>query len=575
MKVYPESCEWVIPISYGNTEIIETGKWGYQKPETVERAAPCEASCPAGNPIARFIHLIREERYDSALEILLKENPFPGVCGRVCFHPCEKDCNRNQYDEAVSINALERYVFDKTMDRHPPLHPIPHSSPRRVAIVGAGPAGLSCAYFLALLGHRVTLFEARQEPGGVLRWGIPEYRLPKSILKREIERILGLGIELKTGVRVGKDISMEAFSPFDGLFLSPGAGFSLSLGIEGEHLSNVWSGTDFLNRINSGGKVRVGKEVLVIGGGNTAMDVARSARRLGSSVTVAYRRTKKEMPAIIDEVKEAEQEGIHFEFLLQPVEIRSLPNRRIRVKLQRMRLKRGKPAERPQPIPIKGRFVSMEVDRLIQAVGEGVDLSWVPQDLKEDGFLKRSFPRRQCFSGGDAVNQHRSVVMAISSGKRAAISLDLSFRGLDIEEVLSKIRVGSKSALSMEAYVRGLEKGFWEEPKPIVTYDQLNPLFFTPSPRGKLKKIDPEKALKGFAEVYQGLSTEEAKRSASRCFSCGTCNDCFNCYYFCPEGIVSFDSLNHTRKVDLDHCKGCGICSRACPRHVIEMRLIS
>lgn len=574
MKVYPESCELLIPISYGSTEIIETGKWGFQKPEMVLGRAPCEESCPVGNPIAKFIHLVGEEKYDLALETILKENPFPGVCGRVCFHPCERDCNRNEYDGAVAINGLERYVFDVTFDQKPILRPMLNSHPRKIAIVGAGPAGLSCAYFLAMLGHRVRIFEATQEPGGVLRWGIPEYRLPKSVLKREIRRISELGVEIKTGVKVGEGLSLKALRQYDAIFLSPGAGQSLPLGIKGENLKRVWRGIDFLNWINSHERIRPGKEVIVIGGGNTAMDVARSARRLGSAVTVAYRRTRREMPAIPEEIEEAEQEGVHFEFLIQPVEIRSLPDRRIRVKFQRMRLKKGNQGERPRPIPIKGSFVHMETDRLMIAIGEGVDLSWIPPDLSEQGFIKETFSGGQFFSGGDAVNQHRSVVTAISSGKRGAILIDLSLRGIDPEAILPKISIGSKGALSMEAFMKGLESGIWEGPKPIIGFEKINTLFFKPSARVKPKKIPSDQAIKGFSEVHQGFSSEEAKESASRCFSCGTCNECYNCYYFCPEGIVSFDELNHMRKVDLDHCKGCGICSKACPRHVIEMRVV-
>ncbi len=579
MKVYAESVELVIPVSYESTELIETGKWGFQKPESAFMTAPCAEACPAGNPIATFIYLAGEGHSQEALHTILKENPLPGVCGRVCFHPCESRCNRNQYDETVSVNALERHVFDATVDLSPKLNPAPNDDPKKIAIVGAGPAGLSCAYFLALLGHKVTVFEARKEPGGVLRWGIPEYRLPKRALKKEIGRILGLGIEMKTGVKVGKDLALEALSQFDGIFLSPGAGRSIPLGVKGENLAKVWKGTDFLNRINSGERIKPGKEVIVIGGGNTAMDVARSARRLGSSVTVAYRRTKKEMPAISDEVEEAEQEGVRFEFLVQPIEIKLLKNRKIRVKFQRMRLRKSSKEERPRPIPIKGDFVMMEADRLITAVGEGVDLSWVPQDLIENGFLKTTSSPwsgiTKIFAGGDAVDQQRSVVTAIASGKKAAISIDLSLRGIDPEEAFSKIRVGSKGALSMEAYFKGRERGFWEEPRGVVVYDQINTLFFKPSERVRPGRIDTGKALKGFSEVHTGFSSEGARLSALRCFSCGTCNYCYNCYFFCPEGIVSFDSANRIRRVDLDHCKGCGTCSRACPRHVIEMRLIS
>ncbi|MBM4352073.1 MAG: hypothetical protein FJ106_19550 [Deltaproteobacteria bacterium] len=285
------------------------------------------------------------------------------------------------------------------------------------------------------------------------------------------------------------------------------------------------------------------------------------------------------MPAVTDEVEEAEQEGVRFEFLVQPVEIRLLKNRKIRIKFQRMKLRKTSTEERARPIPIKGSFVILEADRLITAVGEGVDLSWIPQDLREKGFIKLvhslETKGRKIYAGGDAIDQQRSVVTAISSGKKAAISIDLSFRGLDPEKVFSKIRVGSKEGLSMEAYLKGRERGIWEEPKGVVVYDQLNTLFFKPSERVRTGRIDAGKTLKGFSEVHTGLSSEGARLSALRCFSCGTCNYCYNCYFFCPEGIVSFDPVDQTRKVDLDHCKGCGTCSRACPRHVIEMRLIS
>lgn len=239
MKNPDHSSEFVIPISYGSSEVIETGKWGFEKPETAFLTAPCREVCPAGNVIPQFLYFASEGRYEEALETLLKENPFPGVCGRVCFHPCEKDCHRGQYDEAVSINAMERFVFDVTSDYHPDFHPISNVDSKQVAVVGSGPAGLSAAYFLRLLGYRVILFEARKELGGVMRWGIPEYRLPKSILKKEIKRILQLSIDVKTGVRVGKEISFEELDQFDAFFLSPGAGLSLFPGIEGEDLKKV------------------------------------------------------------------------------------------------------------------------------------------------------------------------------------------------------------------------------------------------------------------------------------------------------------------------------------------------
>jgi NADPH-dependent glutamate synthase beta subunit-like oxidoreductase len=573
---YEFSSELVIPISYGSSEVIETGKWGFEKPEAAFMTAPCQEVCPAGNPIPLFLYLASEGRYEEALKALLKENPFPGVCGRVCFHPCEKDCNRIQYDEAVSINAMERNVFDVTSNHPPDMPLLSHATSKRVAVVGAGPAGLSAAYFLRLMGYRVTLFEARKELGGVMRWGIPEYRLPKSILRKEIKRILGLSIDVKTGVRVGKEISFDELDRFDAVFFSPGAGLSLSLGIEGEDLKKVWRGGEFLDRINSGDKFSIGKEVLVIGGGNTAMDVARSALRLGSKVIVVYRRTRAEMPAIPDEIHEAEQEGVQFEFLLQPVKISLLKNKRIRVKFQQMRIRGRDQSGRPKAIPIPGAYVTREADGLIKAVGEGVDLSWVPESLCKNGLIHvNSFhatPHAKFFAGGDAVDQPRTIVTAIGAGKKAAISIDLYLRGRSGDDVFSKIRVGNKGALSMEAYLSGRNDGNWSDSKEVISYPQLNTLYFEHSQRVEMRKSDKNKALKDFSEVNLGYTSDEARISALRCFSCGTCNYCYNCYFFCPEGVVSLDPQHRVRTVDLEHCKGCGTCAKVCPRNVVLMK---
>jgi NADPH-dependent glutamate synthase beta subunit-like oxidoreductase len=573
---YDSSSELVIPISYGSSEVIETGKWGFEKPEAAFMTAPCQEVCPAGNPIPQFLYLASEGRYQEAVEAILMENPFPGVCGRVCFHPCETDCNRIQYDEAVSIHAMERNVFDATSNRPPDLPPLSNGDSKRVAVVGAGPAGLSAAYFLGRLGYRVTLFETRKELGGVMRWGIPEYRLPKSILREEIKRILQLSIDVKTGMRVGKEISFEELDRFDTVFLSPGAGLSLSLGIEGEDLKKVWRGGDFLGRINSGDKFRFGKEIIVIGGGNTAMDVGRSALRLGSKVTVAYRRTRAEMPAIQDEIHEAEEEGVRFEFLLQPVKISLLKNKKIRVKFQRMRIRGRDQSNRPKAIPIQGAYVTQEADGLIKAVGEGVDLSWIPEALRKRSLIDVNpslvTPHPKFFAGGDAVDQPRTIVTAIGAGKRAAIAIDLYLRGYDDDDVFSKIRVGNKGALSMEAYVSGRNGGSWSQPKEVISYPQLNTLYFEHSPRVEMSKLAKNKALKDFSEVNLGFTSDEARLSALRCFSCGTCNYCYNCYFFCPEGVVSLDPQHRVRTVDLEHCKGCGTCAKVCPRSGVLMK---
>jgi NADPH-dependent glutamate synthase beta subunit-like oxidoreductase len=574
MKNPDHANEFVIPISYGSTEVIETGKWGFQKPQTVFMTAPCQETCPAGNPIPQFLYFATQGKYDEALRTLLRENPFPGVCGRVCFHPCETDCNRAQYDESVSIHAMERYVSDAASNQLPNLKSMRNRDSKKVAIVGAGPAGLSCAYFLALLGHKVTIIEAQKEPGGVMRWGIPGYRLPKSVLRKEIQRIFHLPIEIRTGIKVGEDLSFDELTRFDVVFLSPGARLNAPLFIEGEDLKRVRKGGDFLERINSKDKVTLGKETLVIGGGNTAIDVARSALRLGSKVTVAYRRTRNEMPAIQDEIVEAEEEGVGFEFLIQPVKVNLLKNKRLAVKFQRMKLSDLDQSGRPKAIPVKGKFITLETDHLITAVGEKVDISWIPQELIKNGLINVD-SSSMIFAGGDAVDQPRTIVTAISAGKKAAISIDLRLRGEPLDEVFSKIKVGNKGSVLMEAYLSGRNEGKWLEVEEVVSYQQINTLYFESNKRVRMRKLNLDKRLKDFSEVNLGFTSEEAKFSASRCFSCGTCNYCYNCYFFCPEGVISLDPDQRTRTVDLDHCKGCGTCAKSCPRNVVEMKEVS
>jgi NADPH-dependent glutamate synthase beta subunit-like oxidoreductase len=440
--------------------------------------------------------------------------------------------------------------------------------------VGSGPAGLSCAYFLALLGHRPTVFEAKDDPGGVMRWGIPEFRLPKPVLKKEIRRILALPVELRTGCRVGRDITFDELGRFDAIFLSPGAELNALLSVDGENLAGVWHGGEFLEKINSGKSVSLGTETLVVGGGNTAMDVSRSALRLGSKVTVAYRRTKEAMPAIPDEIREAEEEGIQFKFLIQPSSIRRKDNGRLEVVFQKMQLSSPDEMGRPKVVPVQGEHLSIETDSLISAVGELVDISWVPEKLVDSGLIDPgSAPA--VFAGGDASRQSRTIVNAIASAKKAAISMDLYFRGIHDREALSKIGIGNQGSLSMAAYLQTRENGTWPEVKGVVSYQKIKTLYFEKSRRVKTRKLGHGKRQRTFSEVNLSPDAEKALLSASRCYSCGACNACFNCYYFCPEGVISVDAEQCTRTVDFAHCKGCGVCAAACPRNAIEMKDLS
>jgi len=296
--------------------------------------------------------------------------------------------------------------------------------------------------------------------------------------------------------------------------------------------------------------------------------------RLGARVTVAYRRTRAEMPAIQDEIVEAEGEGVRFEFLIQPVKVSLLKNKRLAVRFQRMKLNGLDQSNRPKAIPIKGKFLTLEADHLITAVGERLDLSWIPQDLIKNGLIDVN-PSPKIFAGGDAVDQPRTIVTAISAGKRAAISMDLHMRREPLHKIFSKIRVGNKGSVSMEAYLSGRNGGNWSEPKGIISYQQINTLYFEHSKRMEMRKLDHDKALGSFSEVNMGFTSDEARISASRCFSCGTCNYCYNCYFFCPEGVILLDPLHQTKTVDLEHCKGCGTCAKVCPRYVVFMKELS
>jgi Pyruvate/2-oxoacid:ferredoxin oxidoreductase delta subunit len=277
------------------------------------------------------------------------------------------------------------------------------------------------------------------------------------------------------------------------------------------------------------------------------------------------------MPAIQDEIDEAEEEGISFKYLLQPVKINLTQKRRIAVTFQRMKLGSPDQSHRPKAVPVRGNFLTLETDSLISAVGELVDLSWIPKKLIKDDLIDtRSTPK--IFAGGDAVPQPRTIVTAIASGKKAAISIDWSLRRGDDEGDFSKISVGTKGSLSMEDYLQGRDNGKWPEKKEVVSYQQINTLYFEPSRRVRMRRRHRDKVLKGFSEVHLGYNTKEANLSASRCFSCGTCNYCYNCYFFCPEGVISLNPVDRTRVVDYLHCKGCGTCAKACPRSVVVMK---
>jgi len=562
-------------LSFEGTQASKTGTWRYLTPMYLNKIAPCNEACPAGEDVEAAMVLAGEENYLGAWEKITEENPLPRVCGRVCFHPCEPACNRKEFDEPTAINALERFTGDRAFEAGRRFHAPKEKKKERVAIIGSGPAGLSCAYHLSSMGYATTLFEAQPKLGGVLRYGIPAYRLPKDLLDREIENILSLGVEAKTGVRVGRDLAWEDLKKYDAIFVAAGAWKSQPLKIPGEDAAGVMSGLEFLKRINSGQAVDLGQRVAVIGGGNTAMDAARTALRLGAKTWIVYRRTKEEMPAWEEEVFEAEEENIETIFLSSPVKILTEQGKVKGVECIKNLL--GPPGKdgRKEPRPVEGSNFTLQVDTVISAIGESPDLSFLPQDLRKTmGALPvdetGSTALRGVFGGGDITAQPRTVAFAIGSGKKAAMAIDAFLRGQDVAQALRVARVGDKGTLSMARYRKGSADGLAQE---VVKFADLNPAYFKRQKRMPREKLSPSRRTSDFSEVNLRLSEGAALYEAKRCFNCGVCNLCHNCFLYCPDLAVSARPDKQGYDINYDYCKGCCICVEECPRGAISVEV--
>ena len=562
-------------LSFEGTLATKTGTWRYLTPAYLNKLAPCNEACPAGEDVEAALVLSGQEDYLGAWEKITQENPLPRVCGRVCFHPCEGSCNRKEYDEPTAINALERFVGDTAYRAGKRFSPPAEKKKERVAVIGSGPAGLSCAYHLASMGYGVTLFEALPKLGGMLRYGIPAYRLPKDVLDQEIDQILALGVESKTNCQVGKDVPWEEMKKFDALFVATGAWKSLPLRVPGEDSQGVMSGVNFLQKVNSGEKVDLGERVAVIGGGNTAMDAARSALRLGAKALVIYRRTKEEMPAWQEEISEAEEEKIEFIFLSSPLKILTEHGKVRGIECLKNIL--GPPGKdgRREPRPIENSNFTIPVDSVISAIGEAPDLSFFPQELQKS---KAAIPidetgatgLEKVFAGGDAVAQPRTVSFAIGSGKKAAMAIDATLRGKNTAEAIRMARWGDKGSLSMARYRSGGGDGIAQE---VVKFSELNTAYFPRQERKPKARLPLEERAKGFSEITGGLTKASALFEAKRCFNCGVCNLCDNCFFFCPDLAVSARPDKQGYEINYDYCKGCCICVEECPRGAISIEV--
>jgi NADPH-dependent glutamate synthase beta subunit-like oxidoreductase/Pyruvate/2-oxoacid:ferredoxin oxidoreductase delta subunit len=531
------------------------------RPEFAEKLAPCMNGCPNGTKIRDVLTTIAQtedadrtydESFKKAFEILAEKNPFPASCGRVCPHPCEDDCNRQYKEGSVGINNIERFVGDYSLENNLQFEKLTEEAyPEKVAIIGAGPAGLSAAYQLARRGYKPVVFEAFSKAGGMLRYGIPDYRLPAAVLDKEIERIEKFGVEIRLNTIIGRDISYEKLQDeYDAIFVGIGAHKGKLLGVPNEEASNVFTGTEFLNKINSGQKVDVGNKVLVVGGGDTAIDAARVSRRLGAEVTIVYRRTRNEMPAIEEEIVGAEEENIKFEFLVAPLEMIKDGDRAVAMKCQRMELGEHDSSGRRMPVPIPGSETTFEATTVIAAISqepefvgfdnlrEGKD--WIKVD--ENGKTKVN----KTFAGGDNI-ELGLVTIAIYQGRKAAETIHSQFRGIEPE---------------------------LEVDLQIITKDKMVFSYYAEKVRNDNFKLSPEERLKEFdKEISSTYSMEQVIDEAKRCMSCGSCFDCGTCWSLCQDQAIHKPVTKfQPYSFKLDVCKGCNKCAEACPCGYIEMK---
>jgi NADPH-dependent glutamate synthase beta subunit-like oxidoreductase len=513
------------------------------RPVYREKAPPCMAGCPSGSEIRTWLTAIAQaeaygrtsdEAYEMAWRKIVERNPFPAVCGRVCPHPCEDACNRSAKEGPVAINAMERFVGDFGIRKGLQLTKLTEEQhPERIAVIGSGPAGLSCAYQLARRGYDVVVLEAFSKPGGMLRYGIPRYRLPREVLDAEIQRILDLGVELKCNRVVGRDIPAGRLrSEYQAVFVGIGAHQGLLLDIPGEDAPNVFTGTEFLNRANSREEIELGNRVIVIGGGDTAIDAARVSKRLGAEVTILYRRTRAEMPAIKPEIDGALEEGVTIEFLAAPVEV-LVDENGVATGLRAIRMQLGEPdrSGRRRPVPIPGSEFTVPATAIIAAIS---------QEPARQGL--EALQGEGVFTGGDAV-ELGLVSIAISQGRCAAEAIDARLRGKPLEK---------------------------PQPPPEIGKEKIKLEWYKEAARHERAHVPPAERAPD-TEIEQGLSEEEALAEAQRCMSCGMCMDCETCWMYCtPSCFVKLPKGEHYR-VKLELCNGCKKCAEACPCGYIDL----
>jgi NADPH-dependent glutamate synthase beta subunit-like oxidoreductase len=534
---------FAITLNVGSSLANKTGSWRTERAVYVHRLPPCANACPAGENVQQWLYQAESPNYEAAWRQIMEDNPFPAVMGRACYHPCETVCNRAQLDEAVGINSVERFLGDEAIKQGWTVPAVRASSGKRVMVVGAGPCGLSAAYHLTLLGHKVTIFDSGSVAGGMMRFGIPKYRLPRDVLDAEIGRILEMGATIERNHTVTDVLPTMRSGGFHAAFLAIGAQIGKRAYIPAGDSAHILDAVAVLRSLEGQESPKLGRRVVVYGGGNTAMDTARTAKRLGATdAIVVYRRTRDRMPARDFEVEEALEEGVVVKWLstVSHVDAGTL-------QLEKMELDAN---GFPQPT---GQFEELHADSLLLAVGQQADLSLLDgipgieiedKVVKVDADMMTGFAG--IFAGGDMVEAERTVTVGVGHGKKAARRIDAWLRGTD----------------------------FAVPPKhELATFDKLNPWYYSDAAATVRPQLDAVRRRSTFDEVMGGLDETNALFEARRCLSCGNCFACDNCYGVCPDNaVVKLEAgVAYGYAIDLDYCKGCGMCVAECPCGALEM----
>jgi NADPH-dependent glutamate synthase beta subunit-like oxidoreductase len=545
------------------TDTLNTGTWRAVAPIYEWRPSPCYVDCPIDNDIPRWIKRIEGGDLEAAWRDLAQTNPFPAVTGRVCHHPCEGHCNRAVLEAAVGINGLEHFLGDAALE-HGWALPAPGAPQnRRVAVVGGGPSGLSCAYHLRRLGYCVTVFESRSQLGGLLRYGIPEYRLARAVVEGEIRRILDLGVEVRLDTPVADAAALERLQrDYDAVFLATGAQRARRLPDleETAGAAGVIDGLEYLRRCTEGVACDIGERVVVIGGGSAAMDAARTALRQGAKeVSVVYRRQREQMPAMPDELEQALEEGV---VLYDGAIVRAAETvdagAALSCACQKVTIDAGAPHGALRLIPVEGGEFRLEADVIVAAIGQDPDLDGFVGMLQIGGGIVEVDPvtlatsRPGVFAGGDVASNARYVSVAIGEGRRAAFAI-ASYLGHP--DAKMPLRYSLDQA---------------------VNRTQVNVDYFEPARRNERERLPVEERVRGFDEATTSFAAEVATAEAARCMTCGACIECDNCFVFCPDMSVVKDPEHDERYVILEqYCKGCGLCAAECPRGVIHLEQVA